>query len=247
MFTRILTTALLAGAAAGLLAACLQLWFVQPVLIQAEMYESGELAHFGTGAEALAHDHADAETHEHSHGTPDDGAPVLPRPVLLILFNMLTYAGYSLVLVALMSLAEARGAVLDARRGILWGIAGFTAVMLAPGFSLAPEVPGVAAADVAARQIWWGATVAMAVGAMWLLAYGSGPAAWGAVVVLLAAPHMVGAPEPAAFTGPVPPEIAGLFAARVFGVGLIGWVLMGMFAGMLWSRSSETEGSAQAA
>ena len=238
MFTRILTTALLAGAAAGLLAGLLQLWFVQPVLLHAEMYESGELVHFGAEAAHGTEAHADDAAHTHETG--------LARPLLLILFNMLTYAGYGLILVALMSLAEGRGAVLDARHGVFWGVAGFVAVMLAPGFSLAPEVPGVAAADVVARQVWWGATVAMAGAAMWLVAFGTGPAAWGAAALLLIAPHVVGAPEPEAFAGPVPPEIGALFAARVFGVGLAGWVLTGLFAGWLWARDGAVETPARA-
>ena len=230
MFTRILTTALLAGAAAGLVAALLQLWFVQPVLLHAEMYESGELVHFGE---------ATVPAHQHEQGLS------LMRDGLSILFNMLIYSGYALILVGLMSLAEGRGTRIEPRTGLLWGIAGFVAVMLSPGFSLAPEVPGVAAAEVMARQIWWTATVVMAAGALWLLAFGTGPAAWGAAALLLIAPHAVGAPEPEVFTGPVPPEIGALFAARVFGVALVGWALMGVFAGWLWSKDSQAEGTSQ--
>jgi cobalt transporter subunit CbtA len=240
MLTRILRTALLAGAAAGLLAALLQLWLVQPVLLQAEMYESGELVHFG----GVAHAHADAAEHDRSVAEGD--GPALPRGALLILFNMLTYAGYALILVGLMSLAEERGARLDGRTGLVWGVAGFVAVMLAPGVSLAPEVPGVAAADVTARQVWWFATVAMAAVAMGLIAFGKGRATWGAAALLLVAPHVVGAPEPEVFTGPVPPEVAGLFASRVFGVGLAGWSVLGLFAGSLWARDSESERRTQA-
>ena len=47
MLTRIVTSALFAGAAAGLVAALLQFIFVQPVLLHAELYESGALQHFG--------------------------------------------------------------------------------------------------------------------------------------------------------------------------------------------------------
>lgn len=235
MLIRILTNALLAGAFAGLVAAVLQLWFVQPVLLHAELYESGELTHFGAGAQAAAE--------AHGHGA---GLSVM-RDGLSVLFNMLIYAGYALILVALMSLAEERGARLDARRGLLWGIAGFVAVQLTPGFSLPPEVPGVAAADVEVRQVWWFATVLMAAVAIWLIAFGKGPLAWGAAVLLLIAPHMVGAPEPDAFAGPVPPEISALFVARVFGVALAGWAVMGVCSGWLWSRDDQTNGKTQTA
>jgi predicted cobalt transporter CbtA len=60
-------------------------------------------------------------------------------------------------------------------------------------------------------------------------------------VVLLAAPHQIGAPEPDSFTGPVPPEIAALFAARALGVGLAAWVLLGAFAGFFWQREAAHE------
>ena len=59
---------------------------------------------------------------------------------------------------------------------------------------------------------------------------------WGAAAVLLMAPHLIGAPEPDSFTGPVPTEIGALFAARALGVGLAAWVLLGCFAGFLWQR-----------
>jgi predicted cobalt transporter CbtA len=55
-------------------------------------------------------------------------------------------------------------------------------------------------------------------------------------VILLLAPHLLGAPEPASFHGPTPPELGGLFAARALGVGMAAWVLLGLFAGHFWQR-----------
>ena len=233
MFTRILTSALFAGAAAGLIGALLQLVFVQPVLLHAELYEGGDLVHFGATSTVSAHQ--------------DLGGFDAVRDGLSIIFSMLIYSGYALILMALMSQAETRGAVITARTGLLWGLAGFFVVHFAPGFSLAPEVPGVAAADVMQRQIWWVATVLSAGIAVWLIAFGKSWAAWGAAVVLLLAPHIVGAPEPDVFTGPVPTEIGAHFAARAFGVGMAAWVMLGMFAGYFWSRDAQTQGATQTA
>ncbi|MFC6689459.1 CbtA family protein [Jhaorihella thermophila] len=221
MFSRIVTSALFAGAAAGLIAAVLQLVFVQPVLLHAELYESGELVHFGAQA-ATAH--------------PDLPGFEPLRDGLSVLFSMLTYTGFALVAVALMSLAESQGHEVNGRTGILWGIAGFVAVQFAPGLSLAPEVPGVASADLVARQIWWTGTVAAAAVAMWLIAFGRNWAMWGLAAALLLAPHVIGAPEPDGFAGTAPPELASLFAARAFGVGVAAWVLTGCFAGYFWRR-----------
>ena len=220
MFTRLLTSALIAGAGAGLVAALLGMIFVQPVLLQTEMFEDGTLQHFSERVTEI---------------------PALTlsfdplRDGLSIVFYMLVYAGYGLILVALMSLAEDRGQVISARRGILWGIAGFVTVLLAPGASLSPEVLGVAAAAVFPRQVWWFAPVAATGLALWLLAFGRGWVLWGIAIVLLAAPHLVGAPEPDVLTGPAPPEIAALYAARVFAVGLATWACLGLFAGHLWA------------
>lgn len=225
MFTRILTSGLIAGAAAGLIAAVLQLVFVQPVLLHAELYESGELVHFGQGAASAA--------------MPDFPGISLARDGLTVLFTMLIYAGYALLLVVAMSLAEERGAAISARTGILWGISGFIAAQMAPGFSLAPEVPGSAAADVALRQVWWFATVAAAALALWLIVFGRSWVVWGGAVALLLAPHLLGAPAADGFAGPVPTELGALFAARAFGVGLAAWVLTGLFAGTLWAQGSE--------
>lgn len=233
MFTRLLSSALFAGVAAGLITALLQLWFVQPVLLHAELYESGELVHFGGESPVPA--------------AQDLGGIDLLRDGLSVIFTMLVYTGYALVLIPLMSMAEARGARIDARTGLIWGLAGFIAVHLAPGFTLAPEVPGVAAADVYARQAWWFATVIAAGIALWLIAFGSGWPAWAAAVILLLAPHVIGAPEPDAFTGPVPTELGALFAARALGVGMAAWVMLGAFAGHFWSQEPQAQGRRQAA
>jgi len=232
MMSRIFTSALFAGAAAGLIAALLQLYFVQPVLLHAELYETGELVHFG-GAAVSAHQ--------------DVGGIDLVRDGLSVLFTMLVYTGYALILVAAMALAESRGHEVAGRQGIIWGIAGFFIVHFAPGFTLAPEVPGVAAADVYARQVWWFTTVGTAAIAVWLIAFGRNWVSWGIAAVLLLAPHVIGAPEPDTFTGPVPTEIGALFAARAFGVGLAAWVLVGLFAGYFWQREGQRAAQAQTA
>ena len=223
MFSRFLTSALFAGAVAGLIAGLLQVSLLQPVLLHAELYESGQLLHFGAD--------------------PNSAQPLLPgfnvvRDGLSLIFTMLTYTGYALILLALMSFAEDRGASIDGRTGLIWGIAGFVTFHLAPGFTLAPEVPGVAAADVGARQVWWFATVAAAGIALWLIAFTHSWLLWALSVVFLAAPHIIGAPEPESFSGMVPPELAALFAARALGVGMAAWVLLGGFAGFFWQREA---------
>jgi len=54
MFMRLFTSAIFAGALAGLVGGILQLGFVQPVLLMAELYETGQLVHFGAEPEAIS-------------------------------------------------------------------------------------------------------------------------------------------------------------------------------------------------
>ena len=94
LLSRIVAAALLGGGIAGLAGGLLQLVFVQPVLLHAELYESGQIVHFG----------ADAVSAIQPVGGFD---PV--RDGLSIGFSMLFYIGYGLVLAAMMGLAIQRG------------------------------------------------------------------------------------------------------------------------------------------
>jgi cobalt transporter subunit CbtA len=261
MLQRLLTSALIAGAAAGLIAALLQLVFVQPVLLHAELYEGGERTHFAAasahdhGEEAAtaeaapdaadappeaAHDHGAEPAHDHGEAADVPGIGFdAERDGLSVLFSVMVYAGYGLLLVAAIALSESNGNRVTARQGLLWGIGGFVAVQMAPAFGLSPELPGMAAADVNARAIWWVATVIATAIGLWLIAFGKNRAAWAAAVLLILAPHIVGAPHPHEFTGPTPPELAAQFAGRAIGVGLAVWTLLGLFTAALWSRGRE--------
>ena len=225
MLKRLLVSGLFAGFAAGLIAAALLQLFVTPVLQEAELYETGELVHFGgSGGSALEHDH---DSHEHIDGEGGD------RALLSLGAAIATNIGYALVLVALMALAERSGQVISA--GLLWGVAGFVAFQLMPAFGHPPELPGNAAADLQGRQMWWAMTaVASSIGIA-CIAFGKGWGLWIAGIAALALPHIIGAPHPDMLSGPTPPEIAGLFASRALGVALIVWVALGSLAGYFWS------------
>ncbi|KFI33687.1 integral membrane protein [Haematobacter missouriensis] len=159
------------------------------------------------------------------------------RDALSILFSMVVYAGYGLLLTAAMALSESRGHhAAGAREGLLWGLGGFLAVQFLPAAGLPPELPGMATADLGARQIWWLLTVAASAIGIWLIAFGRNWLAWGVAIVLLALPHVVGAPHPHEFTGPTPPELASQFAGRALGVGFTAWLVLGLFSAQLLRR-----------
>lgn len=237
MIQRMLAGGLIVGLAAGLLGALLHFAFVQELILLGEEYETGALVHFagaGEASEAVSQDHAtDDAGHDHAEGGE---ASTLSRNALTVLFTGLIYAGYGLLLVAGFALAEHFGRPVKARDGILWGIGGFVALQLSPAMGLAPELPGTVAAELGARQIWWWGTVLATATGLALLAYGRNLVAWVVAGALLAAPHVIGAPELGEFYGSAPPEVAAAFSARVLGVGLVVWAAMGWLAGRFWAQ-----------
>lgn len=121
----------------------------------------------------------------------------------------------------------------------MFGLAGFAATQLMPAMGLAPELPGAAAGELSARQVWWLATVAATLAGLALIVWG-GTAAKVSGAILIAVPHVWGAPHPHEFAGVVPPELSALFAARALAVGALAWAALGALAGHFWSREAAT-------
>jgi cobalt transporter subunit CbtA len=231
MLKSLLASALFAGLFAGLFAAGLQQAFLVPLITEAELYETGTIVHFG-GAEAATHG-AEA-AHDHAPAAEGD----LTRTLLTALMTVLTTCGFGLILVAGFALAERLHLTrIDLRTGLLFGLAGFTATQLLPSMGLSPELPGAAAGELGQRQVWWLFTVAGTLAGISLLAWGN-PATKIAGAVMIAAPHLFGAPHPHEFAGVVPPELSALFAARVLAVGALSWAALGALAGHFWSRET---------
>lgn len=225
MIKQIGASALFAGLAAGVLAALLQFWFVVPLLMEAELYESGARSHFTDGYIG-----SDA-------GTPPLG-DALARHAGTLAMNVVAWIGFGLVLAAGFALAHRRGFRIDARTGLVWGLAGFAALALAPSFGLPPELPGTIAAEVSERQVWWGFCVVATALGLALMAFGRSPAWLVGGAVLLAAPHVIGAPHLDRYFGTAAPELGALFATRALGVSAAAWALLGALGGWIWSREA---------
>lgn len=224
MLKQIVASALFAGLAAGVLAALLQLWFVVPLLLEAELYETGARVHFTDG-------YVGSEA-----GAPPLG-DALGRHAGTLAINIVGWIGFGFVLAASFALAARRGVEVNARRGLLWGMGGFAAVALAPAFGLPPELPGTIAAEITARQTWWALCVIATALGLALMGFGRGPA-WLVGGVLLAAPHLVGAPHLDRYFGTAAPELAALFATRSLGVSAVAWAFLGLTAGWVWARET---------
>ncbi len=243
MLKTLLTSAVVAGGAAGLIAALLHFAFVQEFLLLGEAYETGAKTHFA--APALADHPAAAPVAEAGEGQADDAAdqspggdavPVATRNGLTVVFTMLVYVSYGLMLVAAFGMIDGSRRRIGPTQGLLWGIAGFVTFQLAPAMGLPPELPGTIAAEIGARQFWWWGTVVATGTGLGLLALGPRIRTVAPALGLLALPHLIGAPHAEGYFGVAPPEVASAFAARALGVGLVAWSVLGWVAGYLWSR-----------
>lgn len=227
MLNRMLSCGLLAGLAVGILAAMLQLVLVTPLIIEAERYETAP-------AEVAAHDHAaGGEAHAHGGWMPADG---IERASFTTLATVASTIGFALMLVAAAAVTPGG---LDVGKGLGFGLAGFAATGLATGLGLAPELPGAAAADLVARQAWWLGTALATAAGLAAIAYGR-PAVKTAGLLLLAAPHLLGAPEAVEHASAVPAELSAMFAARALALQAMVWAALGIVSGWLWTRLDRT-------
>lgn len=227
MLRRILLVAVIAGAAAGLVATALQSAKLWPLIAAAERFEQPA---------ALAHDHGAGEAaHVHDEAwEPQDGAE---RMAFTLLFNILGGFGFALLLNGALVLrgAAANAGALDAKTGIAWGLAGFACFALAPALGLPPELPGMAAAELLDRQVWWLATAVASAAGIALIAFGRPLPVKALGVIVLAAPHVIGAPQPES-AGTVPAELAAEFVAASLVAAAVFWIVLGGLSGWLHRR-----------
>lgn len=228
MIGRVLFIALFAGLIAGVVVTGAQLLRVIPLIQKAETYETSASAdHHAHGAQSQG---TAAHSHDDDAWAPDDG---LERTAFTLLANILTGVGFGLLLNAALALY---GRPVGLKGGILWGLAGFAAFVLAPALGLPPELPGLNTADLFDRQSWFlGTAIATAIGlACLVLASHWGIKAAGAVLMIV--PHIVGAPHPTELGGSTPPELAAMFAIASLFTAAVLWIVLGGVSGYLHAR-----------
>lgn len=243
IFRNVVFIAAAAGLFAGLVLAVLQTVYTSPLIIAAEAFEGGGKAEEGADAHASegAHDHeAGGHHHDDEAWMPADGAE---RTFYTVAANVVTGIGFALLLVAV---SEIAGGIGGWREGLLWGFGGFAAFTLAPGLGLPPELPGMPAADLVARQVWWTATVVMTAGGIALIAFSRNAmlAALGAALII--APHVIGAPQPASHDSAVPADLHHSFVVAVTVTNLVFWLALGAAVGVARNRLAPGLGAPQA-
>lgn len=262
MIGRVLLAAIAAGVAAGVFAHGAQSVEVMPLLHQAEAYEHGH-SHSHSHGHGETHEHAghgDEDSHGHSHGEeqshahghdhahghshegwmPADG---FERQAVTLLSNVITGVAFALLLAAAIAFS---GRHVDWKRGVLWGLAGFAVFTLAPSIGLPPAAPGVDLGPVGERQLWWVGAVAGTAAGLALLVFARLAPLKVAGVLLIAAPHVVGAPlPPEAGESALPAVLAAQYVVASLVTALAFWAVLGALTGYFfdrWVRPAESPG-----
>lgn len=246
IFRNTVFVAVLAGLFAGLALAAIQHFTTVPLILQAETFENAEPAAAPEPAASqeagAAHEHAPgtpahdhAATAEHAHDpeawSPADG---FERTAYTVGSNIVTAIGFALLLVVASELLA--GGIAGWRQGVLWGLAGFAVFTLAPGLGLPPELPAMPAAELVSRQVWWIGTAAATAIGLWLIAF-RGTILFSLIgLALIVVPHVIGAPQPADHSSPIPEALHHDFVVAATLTNLVFWVLLGGAVGLLRKR-----------
>ena len=222
MFGRIVLTALAAGVIAGVFVWGAHMVKTTPLIIQAEVYEDA--------TPADSHGAATVTAAEEESWAPADG---IERGIYTLLADMLSSIGFAFMLTGAMALA---GRAVDWQRGILWGLCGFAAFFLSPAFGLPPELPGMGAADLQDRQLWWLVMAVCTAGGLALVFLAGPLAAKLAGGALILVPHLVGAQGHEIGPSPLPAELAAQFAVATLVITGLFWMLLGALTGYFYRR-----------
>lgn len=226
MFRRVFFAAILAGIAAGLVVSAVQHVRVTPYILAAEVFEKE--SHHQAGPPAAPA--AAAEAWSPAEGFERTAYTVLANVVVSIAFA-LALVGASLLLSVPVTLAN----------GALWGLCGFLAFSLAPSAGLPPELPGMPAADLWTRQMWWWFAAAMTAGGLAVIARHKSNASLAIAAILIALPHLIGAPSAPSHETSLPAHLASGFVANALATTAVFWVVLGLILGLINERTSKEQ------
>ena len=267
IFPRLIWSSLAVAVLVGTVQTGVQRWQAAPLILAAEAYESQKsdvlspvpvTADHRHAPGTAAHEHPQAAVqhpvptievaHEHEHSAatawaPENGAE---RIGWTWVANALHAFSMALLVFAVMGIWRyQRGAAVAALplAGVV-AATGWLSFHLWPALGLPAEVPGMDAAPLHARQVWWTLAVGSAGVACALMGFAKGYWRWPVAAVLLALPFAVGAPhlQADALAGFNPVAHAALvqlvkdFAWATTWVALSFWLSMGLTCGLAFQR-----------
>jgi cobalt transporter subunit CbtA len=250
IFHRLIWAALGTALLVGSVQTGVQHWQAAPLILAAEAFEEqkADTPQVHDAVEAPAHaSMATAHEHEHEHDAaawePQNGAE---RTTWTWVANVLHAFSMALLMFVVMGIWHLkRGAALGSRAlAGLVAAAGWLSFHLWPTLGLPAEVPGMQAASLHTRQLWWLLAVGSACMACAIAGFGRARWRWAVAAVLLAVPFVVGAPQLQgdalagydATAHAALAQLADQFVWATTWVSLSFWVSMGLVAAPAFQR-----------
>lgn len=233
MVFRLFAAALAAGILAAVLITGLQGFITTPMILKAETYEFSAISHSHDPGAETGQNHEHGATEETSGETGWMPAGGAERTFYSLIANAGAGIGFALLVVVGLSLDM--GSV-SARRGVIWAAAGFAIFTLSPALGLPPGAPGMPTPDERAAQIWWVITVLCGGGGLAAMVFGKNVIVKALGPVLIALPHLWGAPPLMSVESALPAELAARFSAASIVLSAVFWSLIGFFSGLFFER-----------
>jgi len=235
----IITSAVFAGLLSGLLWGGLVVYFVSPLILQAETYESG--------SSSTIHEHEGSHSHQHAEAAGSTSSfrrnlfTLLGTTSLGLSFGILSCL--ALLLLVRLDAIRLDGSHLSFVRGLGFGLVGFVIFQAIPSLGLPPPPPGIvgAAEDFSSRQSWWLITITLsALGALSFVTLPSvltNKLGWSAIsakgaatvlaLLIIALAFIRGIP-PHSTVSNVPPSLQTRFLWTSLSVSGVFWLTLGM-------------------
>ena len=216
MFNQLVLPAFLASIMVGILLSVVQIFWVTPLILEAETYEISAPTNTN-----------EAISVEQEAWGPDDG---WERTLYTTGSNVVIAFGFALILTGFYNLFQ----LTKLYQGLAWGIAGYIAFFASPALGLPPELPGTVAADLVTRQYWFMGTVfSTSIGLMLVFL----PSSWlfrilGVGLVLV--PHIIGAPQPLTHESLAPHSLITQFIWASSLSNALFWVVLGVLSLVLF-------------
>lgn len=233
MLGRIILSTLLAGLLAGLIMAGMQHVRLTPLIQMAEIYETPETEAIAEASKPCV------ETMPGMKMCNDDGRPSWQpedgwqRTISTSTASLITGAGFAILMLGVSMLINIP---ISKNNGLIWGVCGFIAVSLAPSIGLPPELPGMPAADLTSRQVWWVVAILATGTAIYFWIFAKDYWWRFAAIIFAIAPHFFAPITLAKAENNLPASLASEFASSSLAANLLMWLAIGYFVSLALDR-----------
>ena len=231
MMNRIFATAVAAGVLAALLVSIVEVYTTTPLILKAEVYENAAEATAAGNNGVIVPGIPKVATAALETAAANLGGG-FERFLTTLVSNTVAGIAFALLLTVGLTFGSKQA---DLGKGLLLAGSFFSAFILAPSLSMSPKMPGMPAADLTSRQIWWTVIVVSTLAGLWCLAYGKPMVLKVLGVILMVAPHAWAVP-PEVAGGSAPAVLTAEFSSATMVVNALFWALIGLFSAFFYER-----------